>query len=249
MLTSKENRSADRAIAILEAFEEMRRPMTLRELADYCDIPVSTCHTLVHTLLTRGYLQQISRRKDLYPTRRLSNLANTIVANDPILERLAPVLARLRDETQETVILGKRQGDQILYLDVLESPQTIRYSSRPGEFKSMVSAIGKVMLSAMSVADLRTWVAKHPLRKVTANSITSCAELEANLDEGRRLGVFMTVGENVPDVMGMAVPVVVSDELLGIAVAGPTHRMQVNQRAHAALLLEMRREVQAEAEV
>src|SRR6187551_3250855 len=100
---SKDNRSADRTLAILEAFEERRRSLTLRELAECCDIPVSTCHSLVHTLLNRSYLYQTSRRKDLYPTRRILDLAANIVAHDPYLERMSPYLERLRTETQETV--------------------------------------------------------------------------------------------------------------------------------------------------
>lgn len=99
MSQSKDNRSADRTLAILEAFEELRRPLTLRELGEYCDIPVSTCHALVHTLLARGYLYQTGRRKDLYPTRRLLSLASTIVAHDPFLERMAPMLEQLRADT------------------------------------------------------------------------------------------------------------------------------------------------------
>lgn len=242
---SKDNRSADRALAILEAFEEFRRPLTLREIGEHCGIPVSTCHALVHTLLARGYLYQTSRRKDLYPTRRLLSLATTIVAHDPFLERIEPQLERLRSSTQETVILGKRQGDQILYLDVLESPQTIRYSSRAGEYKPMhSSAIGKVMLGAMTSVQLKEWTKKHALQKVTVNTMTNYAQLEANLEKGRRLGYFVTVGENVWDVAAIAAPVVANGELLGIAIAGPAQRIKSELRGHAALLLEVSGELQ-----
>jgi DNA-binding IclR family transcriptional regulator len=248
MPQSKDNKSADRTLAILEAFDDVRRPMALRELSEHCGIPVSTCHALVHTLLARGYLYQTNRRKDLYPARRLLTLATTIVAHDPFLERLAPLLERLRAQTQETVILGKRQGDEVLYLEVLESPRTIRYSSRAGEYKPLhSSAIGKVVLGAMTPAQLREWVKKNSPRKVTANTLTSYAQLEANLEIGRRQGYYTTVGENVSDVAAIAAPVIVNGELLGIAIAGPTHRIKHDQRKHAALLLELSDELQDEA--
>lgn len=144
--------------------------------------------------------------------------------------------------------MGKRQGDQVLYLEVLESPQTIRYSSRAGEYKPLhSSSIGKVMLGAMSPAQLQEWVKKHPLRKVTSNTLTDLARLEANLEKGRRQGYYMTIGENVSDVAAIAAPVMANGEMLGIAVAGPAHRIKANQRKHAALLLDVSRQLQSEA--
>lgn len=245
--TSKLNKSADRTLAILEAFEESKRPLTLRELADRCEIPVSTCHALVHTLLSKSYLYQSSRRKDLYPTRRILDLAATVVAHDPLLERMAPTLAQLRAATRETVIVGKRQQDQVLYLEVLESPQTIRYSSRAGELKPLHSTcIGKVMLAALLPAEFLGWQRTHTLPRVTGSTITSHSQLKMNLEEGRRQGYFITRGENVADVTAIAVPVLVNGELLGLAVAGPSHRMDPSFGKHLARLLHAQKALQKE---
>jgi DNA-binding IclR family transcriptional regulator len=239
MTVAKDNKSSERTLAILEAFEEKRRSLTLRELAECCEIPVSTCHSLVHTLLNRSYLYQTSRRKDLYPTRRLLDLAANIVAHDPFLERMSPVLEQLRNETQETVILGKRQKDQILYLEVLESPQTIRYSSRAGALKPLHSTcIGKVMLGALKPAELVAWLDKHPLPKVTNTTITHRTRLLQDLEAGAKVGYFTTRGENVADVTAIAVAVPVNNELLGLAVAGPTHRMEPQFEQHVARLVQ-----------
>ena len=244
---SKDNRSADRTLAILEAFEERKRSLTLRELAECCDIPVSTCHSLVHTLLNRSYLYQTSRRKDLYPTRRILDLAANIVAHDPYLERMGPFLEQLRTETQETVILGKRQKDQILYLEVLESPQTIRYSSRAGEFKPLHSTcIGKVMLGSLKPAELSALFKKQPLNKVTSSTITAQSRLVEDLAVSMERGYFMTRGENVADVTAIAVPVRVNNELLGLAIAGPSNRMDPQLDRHVQRLLEAQRRLRKE---
>ncbi len=226
MSTSKGNRSSDRTLAILEAFEEKKRPLTLRELAEHCSIPVSTCHSLVQTLLLKGYCYQTSRRKDLYPTRRLLDLAATVVAHDPSLGRMTPTLEQLRADTQETVILGRCQKDHVLYLEVLESPQTIRYSARAGASKPLHSTcIGKVMLAALEPDQLDAWLRKHPLPRVTGHTVTNPGRLIEELAAGRKLGYQKTVGENVADVTALAIPVTVNGELMGIALAGPSNRM------------------------
>lgn len=223
--------SVERAFAILETFERERRPLSMKELADNCHIPMSTCHSLVHMLLNRAYLYQTSRRKDLYPTRRLYDLGATILAHDPVLQRLEPAMQALRNATRETVILGKRHKEGIIYLEVLEGPEVIRYSARPGDTKPLHSTcIGKALLSTMKERELRAQLATQPLSRITGTTITSVDALVADIDAGRAEGCFVTRGENVPDVMAMAVPVAVNHELYGLAIAGPSHRMTEHEK-------------------
>ena len=148
------SRSSLRALEIFEAFRDARRPLSLSEAARLTDMPVSTCHGVFRALEQRGYLYFGSGR-DAYPTRRLWDLAQEVNAHDPVARRLESSLAQLRDDVDETIILGVRHADTVLYLLVLESHQAIRYSSRAGEHKPLhSSAIGKVMLGAMAPADL-----------------------------------------------------------------------------------------------
>ena len=236
--------SAERVLAILEMFAREKRPLSATELSEYCRIPASTCHSLVHMLLRRSYLYQVGRRKDLYPTRRLFDIGSVIVDHDQVLQRFEPAMEALRSATQETVILGKRRKENIVYLDVLESPQTIRYSAAAGDSKPLHSTcIGKTILAELSPEDIREWWTSHPPAKVTGNTIDSYARLMDDIEEGLRDGYFITRGENVPDVTALAVPVSVNNERFGLAVAGPSHRVErhkdtiVDALKHAAASL------------
>src|SRR5690606_10677637 len=104
-------RSASRALSVFETFGAEGRPLLLTELAPLIDVPLSSCHGLVRTLLDRGYLYALSRRRGFYPTRKLYTLAQTIAAKDSYLQRLQPFLERLRDDSGETVIVGTLQGE------------------------------------------------------------------------------------------------------------------------------------------
>ena len=233
-----EMNSVERALAILETFERERRPLSLKEIAEVCRIPASTCHSLVHTLLKRAYLYQSGRRKDLYPTRRLFDLGAAILAHDPVLQRLLPAMQALRDSTRETVILGKRQGDGVVYLEVLESPEVIRYSAQPGDAKPLHSTcIGKALLASLSPAGVAEILARNPPARITRNTITTVEGLLADLDAGRARGCFVTQGENVPDVTAVAVPLWLNNELYGLAIAGPAHRMDPQFSEVAAALV------------
>ncbi len=221
--------SAERVLAILEMFERKRRPLSLKELAEYCDIPTSTCHALVQTLLKRAYLYHTGRRKDLYPTRKLYDIGATVVTNDMILQRVRPVMESLRESTRETVILGKTHKDGIIYIDVLEGPHTVRYSARVGEIKPLHStSIGKTVLAAMKSGEIRDWLAEHPPQQMTANTITSYTQLTDDLEKAKARGYFVTRGENVPDVSAIAVPLHINSETFGLAVAGPAPRIEAS---------------------
>lgn len=237
-------RSSLRSLEIFEAFRAARRPLSLSELARITDIPVSTCHGVMRSLEQLGYLYVVSGR-DVYPTRRLWELADDLRANDPVAQRLEPALAALRDETDETVILGTRQGDAVLYLLVLEGRQSIRYSSRAGELKPLhSSSIGKVLLAGLEPAQLELWLDTHPLPRVTPNTQTNARRLRADLRAGLERGWQATRGENVADVMAIAAPLRTGATGLGVAIAGPMHRMQPAEARLGTRLLQCVRQLE-----
>jgi IclR family transcriptional regulator, acetate operon repressor len=241
-MTAAVNRSALRGLEVLEAFRVARRPLSLSEIARLAALPVSTCHGVVRALERRGFLYSLAPR-ELYPTRRLWDLAVAIHDHDPVLERFAPALAELRDATAETAILGVRQGEHVLYLLVLEGTHTIRYSSHAGAAKPLhSSAIGKILLSTMPGSELDAWLGANPLPAVTARTIVSREGLRADLERARARGYAVTRGENVEDVMAIAAPLRFGTTTFGIAVAGPLHRLEA---AEARLGAELRERLRA----
>lgn len=242
-MASSPSRSALRPFNILEAFCAAKRPLSLSEIAQWAGIPVSTCHTVVHSMEQFGLLYFLSSR-ETYPTRRLWDMAREINAHDPIATRCLPFLAALRDATQETVILGARQDDRVLYLLVVESEQTIRYSSRAGDFKPLhSSSIGKVLLGTMPDDDLADWLQSHDLNQATRHTITSASQLLDDIRAARARGYATTRGENVEDVMAIAAPLRRGALTLGLAVAGPLTRVEQRADDIAAELLACVRDI------
>ncbi|MBU6268247.1 MAG: IclR family transcriptional regulator [Sphingomonadales bacterium] len=232
--------SVERAIAIFEVFERERRPLALKDLAEACRMPASTAHALVQVLLRKAWLYHPGRGKDLYPTRRLHDLGATILAHDPVLARLAPVMEDLRDATGETVILGKRAGTAVSYLAVIESRQVVRYSAQAGDVKPLhSSSIGKALLSVLRPEEARRLLDEAGMPRVTAATVTEAGALLDELGAGGD-GCVATRGENVPDVTAFAVPVALNADWFGLAVAGPSHRMEVAEATVRDALLAAR---------
>ena len=221
---------------LFEAFAKAQTPLSLSEIARALGAPASSSFNLIRALEARGYLYVVEPKR-LYPTHRLFEIARTIAAREPWRDLLEPVLTELRDKTRETVILGKRHDNRVIYLEVFEGPQTIRYSARAGDLKPLhSSSIGKALLGMLERAELTELLRHLQLKQVTAATIVNRQRLVADLERSRRRGFFMTAGENVADVLALSVGLRLDPDVYGIAIAGPMSRMREKLSAHVSAL-------------
>jgi len=218
-------KTAKRTLDILEAFAARREPLTLSELARHIQSPVSSCHGVIRTLKARGYVYLLDKRR-YYPTRKLLDLGSRISPHDPLMERLLPHLEALRKRTEETVLIGKREDDEILYVVTIESLQTIRYTLHAGTRRPLhASAVGKALLGALPDERLIEDLRRLKLKRFTAETLDADGLL-ADLRKSRRRGYFVTRGEFDTAGMGVARAFAVQDEAFAVGVAGPLERVK-----------------------
>ncbi|HKV15089.1 MAG TPA: IclR family transcriptional regulator [Reyranella sp.] len=230
-------RTADRTLDIFESFARRQRPIIVSDLARELSLPTSTCFALVRTLVDRGFLYYLRPRGALYPTRRLGKLAEAIGHHDPIAQNIRPHLEALRDQTGETVILGKLQGLGVVYLEIIESRQAVRYTMTVGAVRELhASSIGKAIVAAMEEEPRERLLAKLKYPRLTEHTIRSRAQYMKSLDEGRKRGYWTNVGESSPDVMGVALSVRIFGDLYGINLVGPQSRFDRHLKSYANAL-------------
>jgi len=230
-------RTADRTLDIFESFARRQRPITVSELARELSLPTSTCFGLVRTLVDRGFLYYLRPRGPFYPTRRLGHVAEAIGQHDPIAQNVRPLLEALRDTTGETVILGKLQGLGVIYLEIVESKQAVRYTMTVGAVRELhASSIGKAILAAMDQEPRDRLLAKLKYPKITEHTIRNRAQYVKSLEEGRKRGYWTNVGESSPDVMGVALSVRIFGDLYGINIVGPRSRFERHLKAYVDAL-------------
>jgi DNA-binding IclR family transcriptional regulator len=218
-------KTAKRTLDIFEAFAAKQEPLTLSDLARHIASPVSSCHGVISTLKARGYVYMLDKRR-YYPTRKLLDLGSLISPHDPVMERLMPHLEALRKRTEETVLIGKREGDEILYVVTIESAQTIRYSLHAGTRRPLhASAVGKALLGALPDERLAEELRRLKLKRFTEHTLDA-AGLLADLRKSRRRGYFVTRGEYDTSGMGVARAFAVQAEMFAVGIAGPLERVK-----------------------
>src|SRR5690606_25684648 len=221
--SSSNVKTALRGIEIIEIFAREGKPLSLTELSRQLEAPVSSCLNLVRTLTGLGYLDETAPRQGYYPTGRLLAMAQRIARADPILERIGPTLAALRDAVAETVVLAKLGHDgEVVYLDVLPSPHPISYVADPGAQRHLHSnSLGKALLSLMNEAERRKLMKGREMERLTERTLVTLEDLERELKVSAERGWFQNLGESIPDVGAVAWPVQISGGEYAVSIAGP----------------------------
>jgi DNA-binding IclR family transcriptional regulator len=222
-----DTKSEIRVLSLFEAFAELKRPLTLTELSESLGIPASSCFNLVRGIEHRGYLYAARARGALYPTRRLFDVARAIFASDVVSPAVRARMETLRDDVEETTCLAHRRGKEVVYLEVHESPHSIRFSVKVGETRDLHSnSMGKAILASMPPDERGQLLKTLSYRKHSPRTISTAAALERDIEAGRKRGWYSNFGETAADALAAAVPVRIGGETYGLGFVGPHYRVE-----------------------
>jgi DNA-binding IclR family transcriptional regulator len=234
-----------RVTAVFRAFADARKPLRLSDLAAALSLPVSSCFALIKALVEEGYLYELSKRSGYYPTGRMHEHTLAVNAHDPLLERIGGVLERLRDQTVETITLGRCVGKNLVYVTGFESPSSVRLAVLAGATRPLhANAMGKALLSSMSPEARRELLRGGRLERLTANTITSAAKLEVQIEKMAKRGWFTSVSESTDGGAAVAVPLDLPQGLYALQAAGPLERIKQRFPEHAESLRRARSEIE-----
>jgi DNA-binding IclR family transcriptional regulator len=217
-----------RTLDFFEAFASRKTPLSLTDLTNILDLPLSSCHDVVQALEKRGYLYEVRPRGGYYPTARLFAIAKTIVDNDPISQRAEPLLQALCDEYKVSAWLGKAKGTQITYLVVCRSTDPLSYNVSVGATARGMHATssGKALLASFPVEEQKRIVAGMTLEPLTPSTITSKAELLKDVKLGEQRGWFSNREESVEDALAVSTRFEWSGSVYTVTVAGSLKRVE-----------------------
>lgn len=204
-------------------------PQPAGALADAAGVSEAEAQALLPLLAAEGLAETGSEGWSLSP--RVLDLVRPLLASD-LAARLRPVMERLRDTTGETVGLLLRAGAAQVLVAVVPSDEQLRFSPALGDAWPLArGAGGKAQLMAMTDAEVRDLG-----RSEGSDPDTLMAEIAT----ARARGWAQSVGERLPGVGAVAVPVPGARGAV-INVSFPTFRVPEDEVARfgAALAAEM----------
>ena len=189
--------SVDRAIRVLTALQGARR-MTLSELAARLELPPSTVHGIVRTLVGHGMVVQEhgSSRYQLGPA--VLRLGNVYLDTLELRSRAVPWAEDLARRTGFAVRTGVLLLDDVVIIHHEPRPDGSRQMPEVGiVIPAHASALGKAMLAFLDDDAAARPLGGGRLRSMTGETVTDPAELRAQLAEVRRTGLASEVDEAV----------------------------------------------------
>jgi DNA-binding IclR family transcriptional regulator len=213
------NRSLERALSIVTAFNIEKRSMSLAQLSDLLNLSKATVSRLCSTLVEYGFLRQDHELKQYSLGVRLFELG-TIVADSLSLSKIAsPYLAQLERKVRRAVFLGIIDDGELLYVakrEDLNGP--ITFTSHVGTRRVPYwGMVGTVIMAYLPQTELDRLLEKQQFGLFTKKSFTSKEELNEFLQDVREQGFAVDEGRVIEGVGGVAAPI---RDFTGKVVAG-----------------------------
>ncbi|MDR7870472.1 MAG: IclR family transcriptional regulator [Tissierellaceae bacterium] len=217
----------DRAIKILDCFNEDRRELRLSEISDMLDINKSTVHGIISTLKFHGLIDQDEETQKYRLGLHLMRLGDIVSNSLDIRSITSPVIDKVCKELQETVHIGTLDDMEVVYINKQESNQSMRIFTTIGARNpAYCTGVGKSMLAYL---DEEILMNKLPdkLNSITPKTITDKNELLQNLTKVKLDGYAFDDEENNIGLTCVAAPIFDHSgrAKYGISVSGPTIRM------------------------
>jgi IclR family KDG regulon transcriptional repressor len=201
-------------------------PLTIQALATRIGLTKSNAHRTLQTLAHAGYAVRDESSGVYRSTLKLFELGTMQISRLDVRRQAAAVMRQLADLTEETVHLSVLDGDTVIYVDKIDSPQPVRaYSVIGGRAPAYCVATGKALLAFQAADYLERRV--QNLQEHTPATITDRATLQAELRRIARTGYAVNRGEWRDSVGGIASPVFdgLGAVVAAIGISGPLERL------------------------
>ncbi|MBI4998599.1 MAG: IclR family transcriptional regulator [Rhodocyclales bacterium] len=217
----------ERMMKLLDVLSYYHDPVGLKQLALETGLHPSTAHRILAAMSASGFVE----RADPGTYRlgiRLLELGNLVKSRINIRDSAMPQTQALHEKIGESVNLGVRQGDEIVYVERTSSGRSsVRVVHLVGARAPLhVTAAGKLYLAECSKEELREYARRTGLPGLTPTSITTLPALEKEIERVRRHGVAYDNEEIEQGLRCVAAPVHDdSGELVaGLSVSAPAER-------------------------
>ncbi len=220
--------SVNNALRLLLLFREEPR-LRLTDACKYLGVAHSTAHRLLAMLAYHGFVQQEPGSRAYVAGPALIEVGLAVVATLNVRDQARPFMQELAHDLDETVHLAVLDGNQVRYVDAIESERTLRVAARTGILiPAHCTSLGKALLAAQTDEQVAALYPRsgEPFAARTNRSLTTVAQLEAELEVVRSRGYAVNHGEAEEGVRSVAVAFRdVAGRSAALAVAAPTSRL------------------------
>ncbi len=241
-----------KALEVLVIIALADTPPRFTDLLSQTDQPRGTLHRQISNLIAEG-LVSVNADHSYVAGLRLLKLAARAWSGNTFRLLAEPHIRKLHEETGETVHLGLMSGLEVIYLDKIESKQTVRMHSQVGNASPLYcTGVGKAMLALLPDEECAEKAAQFDYVRHTETTLYTPELLLAEIPKIRESGISHDREEHEPGICCVAAGLGGPEAgiIAGVSVTGPSFRISQQERDRwQPLVLETARAIESDMEV
>ncbi len=221
------NNTLVKGLALLDALARAPRPLGVTELAHALSMGKSNVHRLLQALVELGYARRDEATGTYAAAIRVWEMGQAMLSNLNLKSLAGAQMQALSVATRETVHLSVLDGDEVVYVDKIDSPEPVRaYSTVGGRAPAHAVATGKAMLAFQDGARLDAL--SRRLARFSPRTVTDPDDFLREMARVRAQGYAVNRGEWRESVGGVGAPLREPGGrvIAAIGVSGPIERLK-----------------------
>jgi len=220
--------SIQRAVKILNLFDNNIKYLGVSEIARKLKINKSTTYRIVRTLKKEELLIQDEETHKYRLGYKILDIANRMRKQYGDKDIAIEEMKKLRDKTGEAVLLSVYTHMGGVCIEKVDTKNAIKLTSKPGHTTPLHSgATGKILLAYAEQKEIDK-VLSQKLESYTENSTTDAEKIRKQLKEIREQGYVVSWGEVDKGAIGIGAPILDEEGniLYGLSMVGPEDRIK-----------------------
>ncbi|MFL9878283.1 IclR family transcriptional regulator C-terminal domain-containing protein [Herbaspirillum rhizosphaerae] len=198
--------SLARGLAVVRAFSDTRRTLTIAQISQKTGIPRAAVRRCLHTLKQLGYADSEVNNFSLRP--KILTLGYSYLSSTPLTVSAQPCLNNITRTLNESCSLAVLDDNEVLYVSRSATARVMSVALNTGSrLPAYCTSLGRVMLAHMSEDTLKAYFDKVKLRAFTDKTVVSQKRLREILAEVRESGYAVIDEELEVGLRSIAVPV------------------------------------------
>lgn len=222
--------SLARGLAVVNAFQERKRHLTIAQISHRTEIPRAAVRRCLYTLMKLGYATTDGRTYSLLP--KVLTLGHAYLSSTPLAVSAQPFLDRISEQLHEACNLATLEGEQVLYIARSAIPQRLISVdlSVGSRLPAYCTSMGRILLAALDDDSLHDYLNHADLQVKTSRTLHTPQALWECLQQVRQQGWCLVDQELEQGLRSLAVPVYDSSGHVLAAMNVSTHAGRVPAR-------------------
>ncbi|HET7836288.1 IclR family transcriptional regulator C-terminal domain-containing protein [Variovorax sp. J31P179] len=241
-----------KGMAVLESFDTERQRLNATLAAERAGLTRAAARRHLLTLAHLGYLETDGSYFWMSP--KVLRFSGSYLASSRLPRALQPTLNRLAAQTQESFSAVVLDGEEVVIVarsgSYAAPTRVLAYGLHLGaRLPAHATSTGRVLLAALSPAELTEWLKARRLSRLTPQTITQARELRQRIAQTRKDDFCFASEEHELGVQAMAVPLRDMQgrtvAALNVVLSGGRYQEDALRRDLLPLLFDAAREVRS----